>query len=77
MVELDLVELVAALDAANVAAGGHLLAPETRRVRDIIDRQGIEIDNLIAVHVRERDLGGRDPPEVLFSVVVHVLAELR
>ena len=36
---LDLVELVTALDAADVAPGGHLLAPEARRVGDVADRE--------------------------------------
>ena len=39
-VHLDLVELVAALDAAHIPPGAHLLAPETGRVGGVAQRAG-------------------------------------
>ena len=74
--QLDLVELVAALDAAGVAAGRHLLAPEAGGEGDVADRQLGAVDDLVAVEVGDRHLGGGDEPEVLLGVAIEVLAEL-
>ena len=73
---LHLVELVAALDAAHVAPGAHLLAPEAGRVGDVLDRQLLAVQDLVAVQVGHRHLGRRDPPEILLGIVVQVVAEL-
>ena len=57
--------------------GRHLLAAEARRVGDVVDRQRVAVEDLVAVEVGHRHLGGRDQPEVLLGVAVEVVAELR
>jgi hypothetical protein len=74
--QLDLVELVAALDAPRVAPGGHLLAAEAGGVGDVLDGQGGAVQDLVAVQVRHRHLGRGDEPEVLLGVAVQVVTEL-
>ena len=70
---LDLVELVDAHDAAGVLAGGAGLAPETGRVRRVADRQLVRLEDLVAVEVRDRDLGGRDQVELVAGHDVHLV----
>jgi hypothetical protein len=74
--QLDLVELVAALDAASVAAGGHLLAAEAGGEGHVLDGQGGAVQDLFAVKIGDRHLGGGDEPEVLADVAIEVVAEL-
>src|SRR4029450_7932949 len=47
----DLVELVAALDAAHVTPRRHALAPETGRIGDVVDWQPARFADFVAVHV--------------------------
>ena len=77
LVHLDLVELVAALDAAHVAPGRHLLAPEAGGVGDVRERQDAVVEDLVAVQVGDRDLRRGDHPEIVLGVVVDVVGELR
>ena len=74
---LDLVELVDAQDAARVLAGGAGLAPEARRVGDVADRQLGRLEDLVAVDVRDRDLGGRDQVQVVAGDDVHLVLLVR
>jgi hypothetical protein len=68
---------VAPFDAPRVTPGRHLLAAETGGERDVLDGQGVRLDDLLPVHVGDRHLGGGDEPEVLDRVPVQVLAEFR
>ena len=70
---LDLVELVDPENPARVAARGAGLAAEGRRVGGIADRQPIRLDDLVAVQVGDRDLGGRDQVEVVAGDDVHLV----
>jgi len=71
-----LVELVATLDAAGVAARGHLLAPEAGGVGHVLD--GSLSPSRISSRYRfgHRHFGGGNEPEILDGVVVQVVAEL-
>ena len=62
--ELDLVELVLADQAAHVAAVGAGLGAEARRVGAVAARQRRLLEDLAAVQVGHRHLGGRDEVEV-------------
>ncbi len=76
--QLDLVELVLADDAARVLAEAAGLGPEAWRVGRHLHRQLGGVEDLVAVHVRDRHLGGRD--QVVGPLVVQleeVLLELR
>jgi hypothetical protein len=68
---------VAALDAAHVASRAELLAPETGRVGEVVNRQLRAVENLFAVHVGDRDFGRWNPPQPGFLVAVERIAELR
>ena len=57
--QLDLVELVLADQAAHVGAVRSRLAAEARRVRGVADRQLAAVEDLAAVHVRQRHFRGR------------------
>src|SRR5436190_22302782 len=74
---LHLVELVAALDSPHVPARAHLLAPPAWRVGNVLARKVLGFQNLLTVKVRNRNLCGGNPPEVLFMVTIQVVAELR
>ena len=74
---LDLVELVDAEDAAGVLAGRAGLAPEARRVRRVVDRQVGRLEDLVAVEVRDRDLGGGDQVQVVAGDDVHLVFLVR
>ena len=73
---LDLLELVDAFYAARVASCCCFLTAEARRVGDIFQRQGVGLQNLVAVHVSNRHLGGGQQPEVVLVVAVHGVGEL-
>ena len=74
--QLDLVELVRAQHAAGVGAGRAGLAAEARRVGTEPAGQVGLVEHLVAVHRRERHLGGRDRPEVVALEVIGVVGEL-
>src|SRR6267143_5416971 len=46
---LDLVELMTALDPADIAARAHLLAQETGRVRNVPERKAPTVEHLVAM----------------------------
>ncbi len=75
--QLHLVELVHAKDAARVLAGRSGLAAEARRVRDEAFRQRRSVEDLVAVEVRDRHLGGRYEKEFPVADAVQVVLELR
>ena len=58
--EFDLFELVLADHAARVLAVGPRLAPETRGLRGVAQRQLVGVEDLAGDHVGHRHLGGRD-----------------
>ena len=58
---------------ARVLAGGAGLAPEARRVRGVADRQLVRLEDLVAVEVGDRDLGGRDQVELVAGHDVHLV----
>src|SRR5207244_7751590 len=73
---LDLVELVAALDAAHVAPRAHVLSPEAGGVRDVAPRQRREVDRLLPVARHEPRLRAGHEPEVVELSAVQVLVEV-
>ena len=76
-IHLNLVELVAAFDAAHVAAGAHLLSAETRRIRRVASRQISFIEDLAHMQARERHFSGGDHVQVFFVILVEVVSEAR
>jgi hypothetical protein len=75
--QLDLVELVQALDSARVLPRGAGLPAEARRVGDEPARQVGGVEHLVPVQVRDRHLGGRDEEQVVAAHRVRVVLELR
>ena len=75
-VHFDLVELVAAFDAAHVAASAHLLTAETGRVSGVVERERRLVQDLIHVQTGERHLGRRHHPQVVLNIVIQVIGEL-
>ena len=61
---LDLGELVHAVQPARVAAGGAGLGAEAVRQADVLERQFGLVEDLVAVHAAERDLGRGDQAQV-------------
>ena len=74
---LDLVELMAAFDAAHIASGRHLLAPEARREGDVFDGQQVGVEDLLAVQISDRDLRRRNEPDVYGGPELRGLHEVR
>src|SRR5204863_9660061 len=74
---LDIVELVDAQDPAGVLAGSAGLAPEAGRVGDVVNGQDGGLDDLVAVEIGERDLGGRDQVQVVAGDDVHLVFLVR
>ena len=73
---LELVELVDAEDAAGVLATGAGLAAEAGRPAGVLERAVLEIDDLVLVVARERDLGGADEVQVIRREVVNLVRVL-
>ena len=69
---LDLVELVDAQQATGVLAGGARLAAETGRVGGVVDRQLVDGQDLVAVDVGDRHLGGGDQVQLVALDHVHL-----
>ncbi len=67
--ELDLVELVLADEPAHVLAVRARLAAEAGRVGRVRDRQPVALEDLLAVQVGQRHLGGGDEVEVVRALV--------
>ena len=64
--------------AAHVRAVRAGLAAEARRVGGVAQRQRAAVEDLVAVQVRERHLGGRDQVEIpVAGDLEQVLLELR
>ena len=61
---LDLGELMDAVQAAGVAAGSAGLGAEAVRQADVLHRQLQLVEDLVAVHAAERDLGRGDQAQV-------------
>ena len=61
---LDLGELVDAVQAARVAARRPGLGAEAVRQADVLERQSRLVEDLVAVHAAERDLGRGDQAQV-------------
>ena len=76
-VELHLVELVQADQAAGVSAVGAGFPPETGGVGRVAQRQLVGRDHLIAVEGGDRDFGGRREPEIVFGAAKALLGEFR
>src|SRR5207253_11457382 len=74
--ELDLVELMQSDIAAGVLPGGPSLAPKIRRPGHVLDRERGSGEDFFAVHVRHRDLGGRDQEEILLLDPERIVLEL-
>jgi hypothetical protein len=62
--QLHLVELVLSNQPADILAVRTGLAPETRRVGGVLDRQIAAVEDLAAMQVRQRHFGGRDEVQV-------------
>ena len=75
--DLDLVELVAAEQAARVLARTARFAPVTRRIRHHAPRQLSLGQDLVAVERRQRHFGRGDRPQVVALDVVRVVGKLR
>ena len=76
LVHLHLVELVDALDAPGIPSGGGLLATEARRMGNVITRQLVRRDYLITVQTGNGDFRRGYKPQVVFVVMVEIVAEL-
>ena len=70
--QLDLVELVEAVEPAHVLAVAARLAAETRRVGGAFHRQRLGVENLVAEEVRQRHLGGRHCVETIGDGLIHL-----
>ncbi len=70
--DLHLVELVEAVQAADILAVGTGLAAEAGRVGRQLLRELVGGEDDVTVDVRHRDLGGRDHVEVIDRGVVHL-----
>src|SRR3990172_8376019 len=60
-----------------ISRGAIGLAPEARRVRGVADRQLGRLEHLVAVEIRDRDLGCRDEVEVVAGDDVHLVFLVR
>src|SRR5439155_20011636 len=69
--QFHLVELVVADHAARVLAVCASLAPEAGRVTDEFQRQGFELDDLVAHDIGQRYLGGRNEVELALLAPRH------
>ena len=69
---LNLGELVQAVQAAHILAVAACLATEALRVGAVLDGEFLLVEDDIAVDVRDRHLGGGDEVEVIDLGVVHL-----
>ena len=69
---LDLVELVDAEHPARVLARRAGLAAKARREADVAEREGVRVEDLVAVEAAERDLGRAREVEILAVELVDV-----
>ena len=63
-------------EASRVLARGARLSPPRRRVRDVLERQALGVEDLFAVKVRHRHLGGGDEPQVAVLDLEQLVSEL-
>ena len=75
--ELDLVELVHAQETAGVASGRTRLAAVAGGGGGEAQGQHRLLEDLAPVHRRQRNLGGRDRPQVVAFEVIGVVGEFR
>src|SRR5437660_1219359 len=74
---LDLVELVATLNAAHVASRAHVLAAEASRVRNVPPRQRLNVEDLVTMDADELRFSCRYQPNVVVLVAIEVFVEVR
>jgi len=70
--DLDLVELVQAVESAHILAVRAGFAAKTGRIGRQFDREVRFVDDYVAVDVRYRHLCGRNQVEVIHGGVVHL-----
>src|SRR5947209_7052591 len=75
--QLHFLKLMLADDAAHVFAVRTSLAAEAWRISGNRKRQASGIENLIAVKIGERDLGGGDQPQVMLLAFEEIVREFR
>src|SRR3954470_21047683 len=75
--ELHLVELVGAQNAAGVLARRSRLTTKAGRVRDESLREHLGVEDLVAIEIRDRHLGGGNEEEILALHRVGIVLELR
>ncbi len=61
----------------RVPARGARLAAEACGVRRVVTRQVVRVEDLTAVQIRQRNLGGGYQPEIITLDVIGVVGELR
>src|SRR6266576_6276490 len=66
--QFDLLELVLADDAANILPIRSGLAAKAWRIGGKTQGQTCSLERLVAVEIRDRNFGGRNQPEIFFSV---------
>ena len=66
------VALVLAAKAARVLAGGAGLGAKARRIRAVVLRQRLGVEDLVGVEVRDLDLRGRRQEQIVIGLVVGV-----
>src|SRR5205823_2446493 len=75
--ELHLLELMLADQAARILPRRAGLAAEARRVRTEPARERGRVEDLVAIEIRDRHLGGRDEVVVAVGELEEVLLEFR
>src|SRR5215204_3736410 len=75
--QLYLIELMDPNEAAGVLTTRKCLAPETRCIRDIAQRQHLGIQDLVTVNVGDRNLSRWDKKQVIRDADVYLLGKLR
>src|SRR5438445_10508635 len=71
--ELDLGKLMHADEAPRVLAGRAGLGAPRRRVRHVLQRQAVSVEDLLAVEIGDRYLSSRYQPQVaVFDLEEHV-----
>ena len=75
--QLDLVELVLPEHPPHVAPVRARLPAKTGRVRDVMERKIALLQDLAGVQIGQRDLRGRDQPQIVRRTPVLILGEFR
>src|SRR4051794_10919190 len=75
--QFDLLELMLANDASDIASIGSGLAPKAGSISAQRDRETLGLEHLVAIKVGNGDLSGRGEPVIGVFQFEKVLSELR